>query len=237
MHHLRKMNRLHMDTNSTAHSPEVPPLAEELAAAMIAAYVIAFTFAHRWTVKRFGCVSVGGSPRWRNALGLLPQLVVLPFLLLLSVAAPSVALACERAFVIVFASILLFDFAVLELAPMLQLHHATCLVGHGFALWRAPEAFADYHAAVVALEVGSGLSSVWWLWGEVTSFPTPLYAVGMTASNGAAAWAALTWSMQAASLPVAARAVPLIITAALIYLRQVEMHNLLRYGRSACTTG
>lgn len=200
-------------------------------------YGIAFLRAYRRAASEHGSADLGGTPRWRAALGVLPQIVSMPALLCARLALPAWASpTCDHCFVHVFASLLIFDLAVIELNHMLLLHHGVCLAGHAFAIGTAPEAFVYYHAGVVALEAGSGISSVWWLWGENAHWPTPLYQFGMSASNAIAGLAALGWSVAAASLPVVGRATPVLIIAALLYMRQLEMHNLTHYGRAMAST-
>jgi hypothetical protein len=177
-----------------------------------AAYAVAFAACYRHAWRTFGCANSGGSPRWRNALGQLPQTIVLPTLLLARAAVPSASAVIDTCFSRVFASLMLFDLSVLRLnATMLVprrsnppqssrrllakpfrpaslgrcgaarcrlAHHGTCLAGHAFAAASAPEAYLSYFASVVALELGSGLSCSWWLWGEAKPLLTPLYAYG-----------------------------------------------------------
>mmetsp|Transcript_52111 Transcript_52111/g.111467 ORF Transcript_52111/g.111467 Transcript_52111/m.111467 type:complete len:222 (-) Transcript_52111:187-852(-) len=203
-----------------------------------AAYAIGFMAAYRHARRTFGSANNGGSPRWRNALGPLPQTVVLPLLLLARFALPSTASeAVDKCFIGVFASLMLFDFVMLELNPMMIAHHGTCLAGHTFAILTAPEAFVSYFASVVALEVGSGFSCWWWLWGDTNPALTPLYAYGMTVSNCFAFAGLLNWSYSASSLRAAARYGPIAITSILVYMRQLEMHNVVSHGRDKASTG
>lgn len=213
---------------------------QEPTLAFSSAYALTFTCGYRYAVRKFGSVLQGGTPRWRNILGLLPQLVVMPSVLVVRAAVPSAAAACDAIFARVFGSLIIFDFAAYRLGKTMVMHHAVCLAGHALAISTAPAAFGFYHAAVVALEVGSGTSCMWWAWGETAlrrSAPS-LYAIGMSTSNALAAVALLGWSAAARpSLSPAVRAVPALITAYLVYLRQVEMQNLLRYGKDSSSTG
>ena len=147
----------------------------------------------------------------------------------------------ERTFVYVFASLLIFDFLALQLNATMVAHHGVCLAGHAYAFWSAPEAFWYYFAAVAVLEAGSGTSCIWWLVGDICEKPPPfldtLYARGMSLSNALCVYCMLTWSATATSLGLIGRTVPIALTAGLLYGRQAEMLNLMRHGRSACTTG
>lgn len=208
-----------------------------LAVALTVGYLITFMAVAQLARTRVGSANMGGSPQWRNALGLLPQLIVLPTLLLASLHPPW-TLTAQQVFINVFAGLLVFDFAVLKLNLLMVLHHGTCLLGHAYAIKLAPEAFPCYFAAVAALEAGSGCSCAWWLWGDQQpQFCTAAYKAGMTLSNMLATAGLLAWSKNASSLPLAGRVGPILITAALIYFRQAEMDALLKYGRGACKTG
>lgn len=209
---------------------------------VFAIYCSIFACALLVTVKRFGSENSGGSPRWRNALGLLPQVVVMPGLLAASVVLPSWAAIAERTFVYVFASLLIFDFFALKLNGTMVAHHGVCLAGHAYAVWSAPEVFWYYFAAVAALEAGSGTSCIWWLVGDLyPSKPQPicdaLYARGMSLSNALCVCCLLTWSAKATSLGLVGRTAPVLITGVLIYMRQIEMSNIMQRGRAACSTG
>ena len=205
-------------------------------------YAVTFALLGQNALRRYGKKNSGGSPRWRNALGLLPQVVVMPSLLLWSVASPTWASVAERTFVYIFASLLIFDFFTLQLNATMVMHHSVCLGGHAYALANAPEAFWYYFAAVAALEAGSGTSCVWWLAGDIMGGRTPpsldtLYKAGMSLSNAVCVWCLVNWSLTAASLGTAARLLPIPITAALIHGRQAEMMGIMKHGRSASTTG
>ena len=211
-------------------------------ATAFAIYAISFAILGQFALKRYGAANSGGSPRWRNALGLLPQVIVLPSLVFASLFVPSWAAVFERTFVYVFASLLIFDFFTLELNSTMVAHHAVCLGGHAFAFCSAPEAFWYYFAAVAALEAGSGTCCFWWLVGDI--YPTKphefcdmLYKAGMSFSNAVCVYCLLAWSTTATSLGLLGRCVPIFITAGLIYGRQAEMMNVMKNGRGAATTG
>ena len=167
----------------------------------------------------------------------MPQVVVMPSLLLAGWVHPPWSLTAQSVFVNVFPSLLLIDFATMKLNIMVAAHHAVCLCGHTFAVLTAPESFWFYFAGVVALEAGSGTACAWWLFGETRPKLSMTYALGMTASNVLAAAAQLIWSLSATSLSLPLRVVPTLVTAVLIYFRQIEMQNLMRGGRAASGTG
>lgn len=167
-----------------SYAASLSPLRAPPALLFTACYAVAVTVGYRRTVAIFGRENSGGSPRWRNALGTLTQWVTMPSLLLsrlLLAPAQTYEPIVDSCFVNVFASFMLFDFAVLDLNPMMIAHHGTCLLGHLYAACTAPEAFVHYFTSVVALELGSGCSCVWWLWGELKGrYPrmlTPLYVL------------------------------------------------------------
>jgi len=179
----------------------------------------------------------GGSPRWRNFLGLLPQVCVMPSLWVASVLVPGSASVFAAVFANVFGSMLLFDLCAIKYNAMMLAHHWLCLAGHCFAMSVAPEAFGRYFGAVVALELGSATSCSWWMWGgEWPRALDALYGGGMTLSNGLGAAQLLRWAHGATSLPLLARCAPVPIVATLLFFRQKEMLSLLRFGRAVCST-
>ena len=204
-------------------------------------YAITFALLGQFALRRYGSKNSGGSPRWRNALGLLPQVIVMPSLLSWSLASSTWAPVAERTFVYIFPSLLIFDFLALQLNTTMVLHHSVCLLGHIYAFLNAPEAFWYYFAAVVLLEAGSGTSCIWWLIGDILGSPPPscstLYKVGMSLSNAMCVWCLANWSLAAGSLGLAGRIMPIPITAVLIHGRQTEMMGIMKHGRGACTTG
>lgn len=191
-------------------------------------YAIAFEAVRRRSIAVYGHQNLGGTPRWRSVLGILPQAVVMPGLFLMSLR-PGDEAWTRQVFINVFASLLLFDFAAMKLNGMMILHHGTCLLGHAYATLTAPEAFTSYFASVVALEAGSSTSCAWWIWGEkrLPKTMTAMYTIGMTASNVLAALALGRWCQHATSLPVVARGAPVLITSVLIFVRQKEMVSVL----------
>jgi len=214
-------------------------VAEQPAAFTTAIYCVAFEVARRRAVAALGSENLGGTPKWRSVVGLIPQAVVMPSLLIASWLVPTARDWAQQMFINVFGALLLFDFAALSLNPMMIAHHGTCLAGHVYAALTAPEAFGFYFASVVALEAGSATSCAWWVWGE-ERFPralTAAYVVGMTISNLLAIWALLRWYGHATSLPLIGRGAPVLITAVLVYFRQAEMHHVVYRGRGASSTG
>ena len=142
-----------------SYAASLSPLRAPPALLFTACYAVAVTVGYRRTVAIFGRENSGGSPRWRNALGTLTQWVTMPSLLLsrlLLAPAQTYEPIVDSCFVNVFASFMLFDFAVLDLNGMMIAHHGTCLLGHLYAACTAPEAFVHYFTSVVALELLEG---------------------------------------------------------------------------------
>lgn len=203
-----------------------------------AAYAVAYAAGFKYAVVKMGHENSGGSPKWRNYLGLMPQVLLMPGCLLAAMLMPTHGATLEKIFVNIFAGLIIFDLAAIRYNAMMLAHHITCLLGHIFAVSFAPEAFSSYFASVVALEAGSATSCSWWLWGDKRPRAlAALYAVGMTISNMLATVALLFWAHRATTLPMAVRSVPVVITSVLMYFRQAEMHALVRGGRDNSSTG
>ena len=178
----------------------------------------------------------GGAPRWCNAIHLVPQLMVMPALKLIAALVPTIAAPCGQLFFTVFGHMLLFDFWYLKLNAVMIAHHGTCLLGHMFGCFVAPEAFVRYFNACTALEIGSGASCAWWNHGEQLPLDGT-YFWTMTASNACAALELIRWAQSATSLHGVFRVLPVPITLYLIYVRQIECVRVVRDGRGAATTG
>jgi len=140
--------------------------------------------------KIFGSVDAGGMPRWRSAVGLPTQAVILPLQLCLSGGEASTVSAA--AFRYVFPSYMLLDFALLKVEPLLTCHHLACLLGHWVVCSFTPEGFSTYFAGVVSLEAGSACLNFYWLSPEVR-WRGWFCLVGMTSSNLCAAWVLFRW--------------------------------------------
>lgn len=196
-------------------------------------YAVAFACVRSYAFKAFGHELQGTTPAWRNCLGLLPQVCVLPPLWLWSTLMPAHAATAEGVFINVFGSIMVFDLCAMRLSGLMLAHHLVCLGGHAYAVRFAPEAFWAYFASVVALEFGSAASCQWWLFRKQRPRSSNMvYAVGHTLSNVLATIALLMWARDATTLNMVARAAPVPLTSILIYYRQKEMHALVLHGKS-----
>lgn len=158
--------------------------------------------ARRYAIPSFGCGIVGGTYRWRSAVGLITQLVALPMLLCFAVSVETDltkwSIRCSAhglgahdwGFVYIFGGLMCIDFIQLQLSPLLKLHHATCLGGHAYACCN-PVAFPAYMCAVVALELGSAGSGMNCL--RPKAFSAAQLVMVMAASNLAALGCLWQW--------------------------------------------
>lgn len=111
---------------------------------------------------------------------------------------------------------------------MVKVHHVFCLLGHALVIGALDgDAFSVYFAGVVALEVGSGSMNVWLL-KSTSNWRATFFFVAMSTSNAVACCIAWEW----AKLPmaIAPKALCLVITAALVVLRQQACIDCLRHG-------
>ena len=187
-------------------------------------------------MSMFGSRNEGGTPRWFNVLNLIPQMIVMPVLLLCSKVNAELSESCQRLFFAIFAHKILTDFSSVSLSKAMFIHHTTCLMGHMYAFVVAPEASDDYHMAVTVFEVGSGACNIWWSWRHIhPPVIDCLYAGMMTISNIIGYAACMSWALHAVSLHLASRALSVSIVLCLIHWRQKEMRAVL-HDRNAYTT-
>lgn len=138
----------------------------------------------------------------------------------------------EWAFTFCFAMYMLLDFALVKLDALITAHHLFCLLGHVIVCgFMPPPAFAVYFNGVVALELGSGCMNVFLL--RPTSWRVALYAIGMTASNAAAAALALEWVRL--EIPIAPKVLNIAITVVMVVLRQKSCVKWIRGGPASFT--
>ena len=193
-----------------------------LAEVMAVLWVLAYGFASRWLPSVFGRSIVGGMEFWRGVWALPSQFVLFPVALALRGAVP------DMVFTYVFALYMVLDlFLAGHMDSIYYAHHGVCVLGHMIVVFTLPEeAFSTYFAGVVALELGSGVMNVWALTGA--RWANALYAVGMSASNAAAAY--LTWQWSQLPIALAPKVLCLVVAAFLIVLRQQACHENLRIG-------
>jgi len=129
------------------------------------------------------------------------------------------AAAAERVFVYMFPSWLMLDFVLVEVRPLMLIHHVVCLVGHGIATLGVPVGFPFYFAACVALELGSACCNLLCIWPR-SRLALEVYMVGMTLSNAAALVLMAYWVR--AVRPNSVRAIGIGITVALAFVRERE---------------
>ena len=185
-----------------------------------------------------GSHEVGGSPRWRSAVGLITSCFALPSLMGLGLYhAGSFSHWCNAvvveglgpydwAFVLVFAGLMLVDLAQgTMLTALLKVHHVTCLCGHAYACLYAVAGFPYYFAGVASLELGSAATGVHALWPR--SFPSSALVACMTLSNLSAVYCCSLWHLEhVVPFPAGARVSSAIIVL-LAFMRQkdaMEVH-------------
>jgi hypothetical protein len=193
-----------------------------LAEALAVTWALAYLVASHALPRVFGKTVIGGMELWRTAWSLPTQFVLFPATLACR------GLVADRLFAYVFALYMVLDFVLAgHLDFIYYVHHAFCILGHTIVVFMLPEAaFTIYFAGVVSLEFGSGVMNLWELvqarWTKV------LYAVGMSASNLAAAY--FTWQWSHLPIALAPKAICLVVASALIVLRQQACHENVRIG-------
>jgi len=213
---------------------------------VLLAWLIYAVGARRWLTGALGAELVGRAPRWRCAFGLPTQLVVLPLLCYFAFAAEGRDMTrwsdrCSRhglgantsAFALVFGAAMLYDFATVEMRSALIVHHIVSVLGHAYACagrGRVRAALPWYVCGVAALEAGSGACSGYWLLAPCR--PALFAFVGlMTASN--LAGAACTWRWWRAAQDGAAANAAVLVSVALVAIRQREALRTLLAGIQA----
>ena len=177
----------------------------------------------------FGSEFMGGMENWRNAWSLPTQLGLLPLLYVSRTWQPAAAAFSDTLFAYLFVLYMCLDFVFVSVSGLLAVHHIVCLIGHATVCLFLPQGFATYFAGVVALEVGSATINIWLL-DSRSRARMALFALGMTASNAAACGVAYQWAL----LPIAPvpKAINLVLTLAIVAIRQVSMVDDLRHGPS-----
>ena len=189
---------------------------------MATAWALAYLFASRKLPRIFGKAVVGGMELWRGVWAMPTQFVIFP------AAFAWRGAEADWLFVYVFFLYMVLDlFLAGHIDFIFYVHHGVCVLGHTIVVFTLQEeAFTTYFAGVVALELGSGVMNVWAL--TNARWANALYAVGMTASNTAAAY--LTWQWSQLSIARAPKAICLVVAAGLIVLRQQACHENVRVG-------
>lgn len=184
--------------------PDFTPLPR--AALVVLLWLLTHLAATHKAIRIVGTVMDGGTPRWRSAVGLITQLGVLPVLFFVALISNGDAQgwsdrsAASRdgmhfmgwAFAAIFPSLMLLDFVLCELSPLIMAHHLVCVLGHVYACTVAARSFPAYFAGVVALEVGSGGTGVHCL--SPKSFSAANMLVLMTISNLVALGCVWQWT-------------------------------------------
>ena len=183
-----------------------------------------------------------GPGRWRFFWAIPTQLLVLPALLAFSYAAHGFsfeawckkweqrasrayvfaqgrASTAEMVFIYLFPGWLLLDWVLVEVRPLMALHHIVCIIGHvgGVIIW--PWGFPWYFAGVVALEIGSCCCNIMCVWAR-SRCAMALLIVGMTASNLTACATMRRWAL--ATRPFVGKVIGMFITVGLAYVREEE---------------
>lgn len=164
-----------------------------------------------------------GAPRWRAVIGLFFQATIFSLFAIFTArgsgGAPSrLGAVAGELFLLVFAAFMLYDFAVLDMRPVLQAHHYACLVCHAYAasLGTRDAAFRWYFAGVAALEAGSAACNLWCLYPADALW---FYVVGMTVSNFASVDCVRRW---AKSTTVASRTGRVLSVTVLVVLAAIR---------------
>lgn len=218
-----------------------------------AAYILAQELIRPMAIAHVGVErDCGSTPCWRAELVLTVQLGFLPLSVLTPLYVHKWSVndwcdawgqralnALEQGAVSIFALFMLLDFyyhcllpplSVLPvLRPVMVVHHCVCLLGHLYATLICPRASVPYYlSAICCLEVGSGFANIFFL-RDKDAMSWWAYMLGMTVSNLGASAYTLGWNARAraAGAHSLMRWPAVLITAALIYLRQVELRKYL----------
>jgi hypothetical protein len=199
----------------------------------------------------FGTGDCGGTPCWRAGLVFLPQVLIMPTLIIVAhsrhrslkdwcAACAAKGLdAVGQGLVAIFYAFLLMDVLyhalmqpVVVLRPLMILHHIVCLAGHFYATRFCPrESMPCYLTAIGVLEVGSAACNAFHMWKHsYVQLVSIVYLVVMCASNAWGLWLARTWNARAREGGATAyrRWLPMAIWFTLIFLRQKELYRLVR---------
>ena len=174
----------------------------------------------------YGTDNCGGTPCWRAALVLLPQLAILPVATAIAArehkSLRQWCTDCEtnglrtaaRVSVFVFYAFLLVDLLyayfirqtyadgtpVVVLRKLMIDHHVVCLLGHLYATSLCPKVSRPcFVFAITCLEFGSGMSNVFWLLKPTAhaGLGALAYLVGMTISNVTTTILTWFWNVRA----------------------------------------
>ena len=210
----------------------------------------------RPAAELFGEEDAGGTPRWRNALVLFPQLVGMSSLCLAAKLDHGWSLRrwCEDckssgmcaksyAIVYVFLAYLFTDMLYWYLMPpppvimrdLMVVHHVVCICGtlyatQGFCVQAATPSFIE---GVCVLEFGSACSNLFALYrnddsAELVLRVKQLYFLGMCFSNSYGAYCTTAWYQRQTEGGASRWAVwlPIVLWIALLVLRQEALHKL-----------
>jgi len=130
------------------------------------------------------------------------------------------------AFKYIFAMYLCLDFLLYTPSPLILVHHAICLIGHAFSMLFSRGSFPSYFASVVALELGSGSSNIWFAFPDRT-WADVVFLFGMAFSNVMGLQMAWHW-YQATAVPIAVKSVCAITVAILVAIRTWESFRLVQ---------
>ena len=169
---------------------------------LILVWLLVHLAAYQSWSRVLGSAIIGGAPRWRSAVGLITQVIILPVLKIASMrddmhacSAPCFSHddvnATGNAFAVIFPLLMLLDFFLCQLSPLIMAHHLVCILGHLYACTAAQRAFPAYFGGVVALELGSAANGLYCL--LPNTFRARHLLVLMTLSNLAALGCVSLW--------------------------------------------
>ena len=203
----------------------------------------------------FGEDDCGGTPRWRSALVLFPQVISMGSTC--AYAAHSVGWsmqrwaddcamnglsAAARGSIYCFYAYLLSDLLYwwfmppppLMMRDLMVIHHVVCILGTIYATDFCPRvALPSFVVSIVCLEFGSAFSNAYHLFRDspgIVEYFKPTYFVGMCCSNAACCVWLYQWHIRSrsAGLSTIRRWVPILITLVLVGMRQETVHRLAR---------
>ena len=180
-----------------------------------------------------------GAPRWRCALGMVTQTLILPALFITSwiqhtgmmrawgrTWAASAGGGADWLFVFVFVAFMLADWAIVEVRMVMGLHHVACIIGHLFGAFLTPEGFPFSFAGAVVLELGSATCNLYCLYPSSTAAMMG-YLATVSATHVVALASLAGWYRTIQSR--GGRLFAVTLTVALVMLRQREAHKALHH--------
>ena len=179
-------------------------------------------------------------PRWRAVLGVYFQGTVVALSAAANYCLPASSATVRypprirfvsQLFFTVFATFMMYDFAILTLPTEYVAHHGVSLACHGYvAVLGTAAAFPWYVRGVGCLEAGSAMCNLSFLFEEDSRVATA-YAACMTLSNAGAVYAMRHWVHATAAH--AGKALGAIVTLALVVGRQRVAIEVVRCHSSA----